>query len=229
MRLRLAPVLLFALVFTPAIAKDKKKATLPAYVLQAQTVVVIVDPDAGEPVDQPYANKTARENVETALLKWGRFDLVNDGQPSDLIITVRTGNGKTVRPTIHGGGIDQRPGVAEGDDSTIRIGAHQGQPPDPGTGPTGMPPSGLPPEGMPPQGTPSPQAGPHVSNEAGPSEDMFEVFRGNVNGNVDDPLNTVPAWRYSAKDCLSSPKVTAVEEFRKAIADAEKPKPKKKP
>jgi len=31
-------------------------------------------------------------------------------------------------------------------------------------------------------------------------------------------------WRYIAKDCLREPKVTAVEEFRKAIAEAEKPK-----
>jgi hypothetical protein len=217
---RIAPVLLLALVFTPAIAKDKNKPALPGYVLQAQTARVIVDPDAGEPVEQPYANQTARQNVEMALMKWGRFRLVNDGEQSDLIITVRTGNGKTVRPTIKGGPIDQRPGVIEGDDSSIRIGAHQGQPPtDPGMGPPGMPPSG-----MPPQGTP-PTTGPRVSNEAGPSEDMFEVFR----GNVDHPLDTVPAWRYVAKDCLSVPKVVAVEEFRKAIADAEKPKQKKKP
>jgi hypothetical protein len=220
---RLAPVLLFALVFTPAIAKDKSKPTLPAYILQAQTVRVIIDPDAGEPVDHPDANRIARQNVETALLKWGRFQLVDDGQSSDLIITVRTGNGKTMQPTIHGGGIDQRPGVIEGDDSSIRIGAHQGQPPtDPGMGPPGMPP-----QGTPAPGTPPPQAGPHVSNEVGPSEDMFEVFRGSVNGNVDRPLDTVPAWRYTAKNCLSSPKVSAVEEFRKAIADAEKPKQKK--
>lgn len=220
---RLAPVLLIALVFTPALAKDKKP-NLPAYVLQAQTVRVIIDPDAGEPVDHPDANRIARQNVEMALLKWGRFDLASDGQPSDLIITVRTGNGKPVRPTIHGGGIDQRPGVSEGDDGSIRIGAHQGQSPvDPGMGPPGMPPSGAPPPGMPQPGTPSPQAGPHVGNEVGPSEDMFEVFRGNVG----DPLNTVPAWRFTAKDCLRAPKVTAVEEFRKAIADAEKPKQKK--
>jgi hypothetical protein len=221
MHARLAPVLLLALVVTPAIAKDKNKPTLPAYVLQAQTVLVIVDPDAGEPVDQPYANQIARANVETALMKWGRFRLVNDGEKSDLIITVRTGNGKTVQPTIKGGGIDQRPGVIEGSDDSIRVGAHQGQPPtDPGTTPPGMPPQGTPPSGMPPAET-----GPHVSHEVGPSQDMLEVFR----GNVEQPLDNAPAWRYIAKDCLSEPKVTAVEEFRKAIADAEKPKQNKKP
>lgn len=208
---RLAPVLLIALISTPAIAKDKNKATLPGYVLQAQSVLVIVDPDAGEPVDQPYANQNARENVEKAIMEWGRFRLVNDGEQSDLIISVRTGNGKSVRPTIKGGPIDQRPGVAEGTDDTIRIGAHQGQPPtDPG---------------MSPPGTSQPAGGPRVSNEVGPSEDMFAVFR----GNVDHPLDGSAAWRYIAKDCLSAPKVVAVDEFRKAIADAEKPKQNKKP
>ena len=38
-----------------------------------------------------------------------------------------------------------------------------------------------------------------------------------------------PVWRYIAKDCLREPGVTAVEEFRKAIAEAEKPHPPKSP
>ena len=220
MRSHLAPVLLFTLVFTPAIAKDKKNASVPGYVLQAQTVLVIVDPDAGEPVDRPYTNRDARANVEKALVEWGRFRLVNDGERSDLIITVRTGNGKAMQPTIKGGGIDQRPGASESPDGTIHIGVHQGQTPtEPGMGAAGMPPQETTP------GVPPAEGGPHVSNEVGPSEDMFEVFR----GNVDRPLDNSPAWRYIAKDCLSTPKVEAVEEFRKAIADAEKAKPKKKP
>jgi hypothetical protein len=37
-------------------------------------------------------------------------------------------------------------------------------------------------------------------------------------------------WRHIAKDCLRAPNVAAVEEFRKAIAEAEKPQiPSKKP
>jgi len=214
---RLAPVLFLALVASPAIAKDKNKPTLPAYVLQAQTVLVIVDPDAGEPVDQPYANQNARANVERALVEWGRFRLVNDGEKSDLIITVRRGNGKTVQPTMKGGRIDQRPGVSEDPDGTIHIGAHGGQPPmDPGMSPPGMTPPGMPP---PPQGEP------RVSNEVGPSEDMLAVFRGDVEHALDGPA----AWRYIAKNGLSEPKVAAVDEFRKAIADAEKARQSKKP
>jgi hypothetical protein len=217
MRSRLTLGLLFLLAFTLATAKDKNKTTLPAYVLSAQTVLVIVDPDAGEPVAQPYTNRDARANVEKALVEWGRFRLVNDGEKSDLIITVRRGTGKTVQPTMKGGGIDQRPGVSGDPDGTIHIGAHGGQQPvDPGTYPPGMS----------PPGTPSPESGPpRVSNEVGPSQDMLAVFRGDIEHSLDGPA----AWRYVAKDCLSEPKVSAVDEFRKAIADAEKPRQNKKP
>ena len=198
---------LIALLVCPAAPKDKKKLVLPADVLRARTVLVVIDPDAGEPLGQPQANAMARDSVEKALLEWGRFDLLSAGQPTDLIIAVRTGNGRAMQPTIKGGPVDQRPGYGQTTDSTIRIGGQQGQPPplqDPSL---------------------SPNRGPHISNEVGPSEDMLEVYR----GNGQDPLDAPPVWRYIAKDCLREPKVAAVEEFRKAIAEAEKPQPSKKP
>ena len=200
-------VLLAALLVVPARAKDKKKSSLPEYVVRATTVLVVVSPEAGEPLDQPVTNETARENVEKALMRWGRLRLVMEGEESDLVIAVRTGNGQMVRPTIKGGPIDQRPGTAQSTDSSIRIGGHQGQAPplsDPGMGP---------------------QNGPHISNEVGPSEDTFEVYRGG--GRY--PLDAPAVWRYTAKNCLRQPGVTAVEEFRKAIAEAEKPQLPKKP
>ena len=92
--------LLATLLAVPAIAKDKKKSTLPDFVLRATTVLVVVSPDAGEPVDQPMANSTARDNVEKALMEWGRLHPVLDGQEPDLVIAVRTGSGKMVQPTI---------------------------------------------------------------------------------------------------------------------------------
>lgn len=204
MTVRLSSLLLLVLVLVlPAVCKDKTKSLLPGDVLRARTVLVVIDPNAGEPLDQPNANATARANVEKKLMDWGRFDLVLDGQQSDLVILVRTGNGKSVRPTINGGPIDQRPGVAQGGETSIRIGAQQGHPPlnDPSISP--------------------PNRGPHLGNEVGPSEDTFEVYRG-VDG-----LNSTPVWRYRAKDCLRAPNVSAVEEFRKAVAEAEKPQPKK--
>jgi hypothetical protein len=206
-RLSLLVLLVGALLAVPAGAKDKKKSTLPEYVLRATTVLVVVSPDAGEPVNQPMANVIARDNVEKAMMQWGRLRLVMPGEESDLVIAVRTGSGRMVQPTIRGGPIDQRPGTVQGGDGNVRIGGHQGQPP--------------------PLNDPSmdPQSGPRMGNEIGASEDTFEVYRGGVGSSLDAP----PVWRYIAKDCLREPAVTAVEEFRKAIAQAEKLQPPKKP
>jgi hypothetical protein len=121
--------LLAALLAVPANAKDKKKSSLPEYVLRATTVLVVVSPDAGEPLHEPRANETARDNVERALMQWGRLHPVMDGQESDLVIAVRTGSGRMVQPTVRGGPVDQRPGTAQTGDGNIRIGAQQGQPP----------------------------------------------------------------------------------------------------
>lgn len=209
MAARLSTLLALILLLTPAApAKDKKKSVFSEDVLRAQTVLVMIDPNAGEPLDQPNANAIARENVEKALLEWGRFRLVMDGQESDLVISVRTGSGRMTRPTMKGGPIDQRPGIGQSTDSSIRIGAQRGQPPqyDPTTDQRNQ--------------------RPHMSNEVGPSEDMLEVYRGSMSS----PLDSPPVWRYLKKDCLRpTPQVPAVEEFRKAIADAEKPKVPKKP
>lgn len=199
--------LLAALLAFPASAKDKKKSSLPEYVLRATTVLVVVSPEAGEPLNEPRANATARDTVERALMQWGRLRPVMDGQESDLVIAVRTGSGRMVQPTVRGGPVDQRPGTAQTGDGNIRIGAQQGQPPplsDPGMGPPNSP---------------------RMGNDVGPSEDTFEVYR----GGVQYPLDSAPVWRYIAKDCLRQPGVTAVEEFRKAIAQAEKPQAPKKP
>src|SRR5579864_1402702 len=201
------PVLFLLVALTaPLQAKDKNKSALPDFVLKASTVVVLVDPNAGEPLDQPNANVAARDNVEKALMEWGRLHPMMDGAQTDLVIVVRTGSGRSMQPTIKGGPIDQRTGVGQTTDSTIRIGGQQGHaPPMSQTGPQ--------------------NTGPHISNEAGPSEDSFAVYR----GGVEYPLDSPAVWRYIAKDCLKPPKVTAVEEFRKAMVEAEKPQQNKKP
>ena len=56
---------------------------------------------------------------------------------------------------------------------------------------------------------------------------MFEVYRGGVSDALDSPA----VWRYIAKDCLRAPNVRAVDEFRKAVTDSEKPQipPQKQP
>lgn len=178
----------------------KKKILLPADVLQARTVLVVIDPDAGVSPDAPNANRAAQEDVEKALTKWGRFELAIDVSTADLVVTVRKGNGKIAQTTIGGLPANSRPVILEPTDSGGRAGG--------GT----VPPLG----GNSPAGAQRPEPSPQV--EVGAAEDVFVVYR----GKRDDPLDAPSVWRYSAKDALSSPGVPAVDVFRKLIADAEK-------
>jgi len=197
---RLPLVLLLALLLSClSFAKKKKKQELPDLVLNAQTVFVVIHPDAGEPVTNPIANRTAQENVENALTKWGRFHLVMSPQTADLVIAVRKGHAGG--PTISNSPADNRPVILQPNDGDIRIGAQQGRPP------------GLSDSGVGPQ-----DRGPHISNEIGPSEDSFEVYR----GGDEYPLDVPPVWRYLGKDALDAPTVAAVAQFRKAIVESEK-------
>jgi hypothetical protein len=201
-----------AIILCSALASAKKKAILPADILRARTVLVIVDPTAGVDARDPNANRAARANVEKALDQWGRFTLVQEGFTADLVITVRKGNGKLIQPTIGGTPINGTPPVSGGTTSTptqvttrgaVRLGP--GNPNDPSS--AGTQPS-----------TPEPQI------EAGSPQDMFVVYRGSMDPNW-SPLNVLDApavWRYSGKDALASPSVPAVDAFRKLIAESEK-------
>jgi hypothetical protein len=201
MSARIAMFFLIVLVVAPlAHARNKKKQVLPDYVLKAQTVLVVIHPDAGEPLTKPTANRTAQDNVEKALIAWGRFRLVMDAQTADLVIAVRKGHAGG--PTVHNSPTDSRPVILQPSDGNIRVGGQQGRPPDltnPGLGrPAGR--------------------GPRVGNENGPSEDTFEVYM----GGVDYPLDASPIWRYMAKDALDGPQLRAVEQFRNVINESEK-------
>jgi hypothetical protein len=189
--------LMIILVASLATAGDKKKVLLPAYVLQAKTVLVIIDPDAGISMTAPQANKTAQDDVEKALMKWGRFAPVVAGMPADLVITVRKGSGKLVQPTIGGEPTNDRPVIVQQTDNAIHIGGQVGRPPDAQ------------------QGTPQDNK-PHTQMEAAPPDDMFAVYEGRVGLHPDGP----PVWHYYAKNALRSPDVPAVAEFRKIIEAA---------
>jgi hypothetical protein len=206
MSARLTIFFLIVLVVAPlAEAKDKKKQVLPDYVLKAQTVSVVIYADAGEPVTNPTANRTAQDNVEKALMKWGRFRLVMDAQTADLVIAVRMGHAGG--PTISNSPIDNRPVIIQPTDGDIRVGGQHGRPPDlndPGLGR-------------------SADRSPRISNEIGPSEDMFAVYR----GGIEYPLDAPPVWRYIAKGALSAPQVPAVEQFKKSLTESEKQHPQK--
>jgi hypothetical protein len=177
-------------------AKDKKKTLLPADVLQARTVLVIIDPDAGIAAEHPNANRIARDDVEKALMQWGRYSLVMEPSSADLIITVRKGSGKMVQPTI--GGVPQNNdiGVIQPTDSGGRVGIRQGSPPL--------------------------TAGPRPQVESGDSQDMFVVYRGNKENPSGSPLDAPAVWRYRATDALDSPEVPAVGIFRDLISKSEK-------
>lgn len=146
------------------------------------------------------ANQTVRDDVEKALMRWGRFRLETDASTADLIITVRKGNGKTVQPTIGGIPQNNRPVIFQPGESGGRIGGRQGTPPTPGDPTSPQSPS------------PSPQV------EAGDTQDTLIIYR----GNRENPLDSPWVWRYSGKDALRGPAVPAIEEFKKAITEAEK-------
>jgi hypothetical protein len=182
-----------AIIFCSVLAhgKDKKKAILPADVLKARTVLVVVDPSAGVDVTDPNANRIARADVQKALDQWGRFTLVQEGFTADLVMVVRKGNGKLVQSTIGGTPINGTPPVSGGTSTSdsetsaragIRWGGNPNDPASAGTRPS----------------TPEPQL------EAGPPQDMLAVYRGSADPNV-SPLDSPPVWRYSQKQLATHP------------------------
>ena len=183
-----------------ASAKKKENVLLPEYVLKAETVVVLILPETPEPMNDPFANRKVQEEVEKAIMKWGRFRLTQEAFTADLVIGVRKGRGKITNPTISGGPVDTRPGTIETTDNQIRVGVQQGRPP-----------------GGTQTGDSSGRASPGM--EAGTiAEDMFEVFRGGDTYGV----SSAPVWTYVAKDGLKPPGMAAVEKFRKTLEETEK-------
>lgn len=196
----LAVSLGLALCCVIADGKDKKKILLPTDVLQARTVLVLIDPDAGVSPTSPYANRTAQEDVEKALMKWGRFELATDLSSADLVITVRKGSGRIAQPTIGGIPNNNRPIIFEPTETGGRAGGSRGTPPMAGD-PT-----------APRRSDPTPEV------EVGARDDMFVVYR----GKRDNALDAASVWRYSAKNALNHPEVPAVDAFHKLIVEAEK-------
>lgn len=200
-RISLAVFLLLACTLTAA-AKGKK-VLLPADVLQAKTVWVLIDPQAGVAIDAPMANREARQNVQDALVSWGRFTIAMDASTADLIITVRKGNGKAARGTVGGSPFNDDPimfgsqGAAGSREGNIDRQPQTGGAPD----------------------SQARTASPQI--EMGDAEDTFAVYRG-THGAGDSPLKTAPVWRYIQKDALQPPGVPAVEAFKRLIAEAEK-------
>jgi hypothetical protein len=197
------------LVSAPAFSKKKEKPALPDVVLKAQTVLVLIQPDAAEPLTDPLANRKAQEEVEKALMRWGRFRLALDVDTADLVITVKKGTGKAANPTISGGPVDTRAGTIETTDNEIRIGGAKGRPPD-ATNPIDSTNS---------------DSRARTGMEVGGTDDLFRVFLGGTKYPLDGPA----IWTFTDKNALRPPDVLAVAQFRKAIEEAEKAAKNKQP
>ena len=183
-----------------ASAKEKNKTTLPTFVLDAQTVFVMIDPDAGIAVNDPQANRTAQDEVEKAFMKWGRLRPMLTMSQADLVVVIRTGNKKPVQPTVGGEPTNDRPLIVQGTDNSIRIAGQQGRNPDAAQ-----------------NGGPLPQ-GPGLGREVASPEDTFFVYQGRTSA----ALDRAPVWRYAGKNALKAPEVRAVAEFKKAVDEAVK-------
>jgi hypothetical protein len=123
-RIAVVSLLLLTSIFA-AQAKTKRKQELPDVVLNARRVVVVIRPDAGEPVTNPTANRTAQDVVEQALSKWGRFEAILDAKTADLVIAVRKGHAGG--PTISNSPADDRPVIFQPSGGGVRVGAQQGR------------------------------------------------------------------------------------------------------
>ncbi|WP_035347838.1 hypothetical protein [Edaphobacter aggregans] len=204
MRQRIALALLATLTLSGfASAKEKqKKSPLPLTVLNAKTISIIIDPQAGRSLENPLANQTAQKDVEAAILKWGRFQPMLSTLNADLIIVLRKGSGRIADATMPDSRSNGRFGSITPSDDGISAGAQRGNQP-------GL--SNRPPQ-MQPQDTSGPQA--EISNP----EDSFLVYDGRTN----TPLDSPAIWRYIAQDGLRPHSVPAVDAFRKAVAETEK-------
>lgn len=193
------------LSLAPAFAKGIEKGTLPPGVLRARTVAIVIDPEAGVSLSDPQANQVARRDVEAAMANWGRFQPVLSTQAADLIIVVRRGHDKLVDDTIRDTRQNSRPGSVTPSDDGISIGGQHGQQVHPDDTSNRMPsPSGS-------------------QVEVGSGNDSFAVYENSRESSQDrDPLNAPAAWRYEARGGLKPHSVPAVEQFRKAIAVADK-------
>ena len=208
-------VVVSLLVAGPVLAKGKDKV-LPAYILEARTVAVLVAPGTEMDPDNPQADQIAQKDVEAALVKWGRLQPVNSTLGADLIIVIHKGRGKPVDAMMTDPNQNRSGGVNP---------ANNG-------GPMGPPVAGSPGNGYPtgggqptvgqryPQGAsqqPPTQQVPAIV-EPVDADDWFTVF----DGRAEQRMKGTPGWRYVGLEGLHSHNVPVVESFKKAVLAADK-------
>jgi len=207
MKRMLAMVFAGSLLVAPVMAKSKGQKAIPAYVLQAHTVAVVIDSTAEIDPEFPRANQMAQRDVEVALMKWGRFQPVAATEQADLIIVVRKGHERSADTTVDDSRLNNRGAVTNSANAGIGLGGQRGLQPNQ---------AGDPGEGTQP---------PHTQMDMRDADDVFTVF----DGKTAKPLDGVPVWKSREREGLRSHDVPAVEEFRKAMAAADKAAAEKKP
>ncbi len=208
MRMRVATFVALGLMMAvPVLAKSKDK-TLPPYILQAHTVAVIIAPATEMDPEDPRSNAIAQQDVEEALIKWGRFELVDTTLGADLIIVVRKGHLRPADP------MRTDPSQTGGVSPANNGGVGAPRPPLMG-GQDGMGPRG--PQSGSPQSQ-SPQAPSQQPQTEVMTDDSFAVF----DGRAERRMEGDPGFRYMGQQGLRSHDVPAVEAFKKAVVAADK-------
>jgi hypothetical protein len=198
MKQRIARGLLAGIVLFAGLGQAKDKQSLPAEILNAHTVAVVMYRGSEMPLASPGENRSAVNSVESAIMRWGRFTLSNAAD-ADLIIAVR--KGRRGGAVLTGG---DHPVILNPTDDGVHVGGSRGTPPYP---------------------VPGQSAGsPRMTETMGPADDVLMVYRGPTLA-AGDPLNAPALWRFSGKNVLDSPSVPAIAALKKAIELAEKKKP----
>ena len=204
-----SPLLLFTLLLATHVGAQQRpiSQTYRQEILEARTIAVVADPTAAAQDSQE--NQRARLEVESALRKWGKYQVVSQNGNPDLIMLVRKGHSQAATA----GGTTTPPVLVDPTGSGTDIGIHRG---------LNTPLSRSASSGVGTQG--------RAGYEVGSDQDLLDVYLGSTPFAGDGrnpskyPLDDPPAWSYTGKDALQSPKLEAVTQFEKAVEAAEKKK-----
>ncbi len=175
--------------FAPlALAKDKKKDTLPAVFSNARYVYVRAeDGDIMKPGLFPE-DRDAIANVQDALKDWKRYALTINRNDADLVIIVR--KGRLASAQLHGG-------ISTGTQTGISGSSPNRNPNGPGSSDPGRTDSG---DTLGARG------------EVGPADDTLRVFSLSPQGKLSGPF-----WSREMKDGLDAPNVMLLRALRDAV------------
>ena len=201
-------------LFLGTVVGAQQKPIAQRYVrdfVEARTIAVLAAGSPSSPEDTPE-NQRVRLDVQNALLKWGKYQVVLDASTADLIVVVHKSHVQTMP---NGSPSTAGPVMVGPVDSGVNIGMGRGQ-----TQPLSRTDIGR------------TGAGTRAGAEAGAVEDVLDVYLGRKpligdasRNSTQYPLDEPAAWSYEQMGALQSPKLEAIVAFRKAVEAAEKKKP----